>query len=163
MRLSFEKISQKKPDIKVPPLFHTGPIVGRKGFKGIMGRIKAAPAAPTSGTEEGGQEGGGDGGEGGTTSGKEGPGRKSTLFDVALAAKADSEGENVKLRIFHGQFSFHSYDEKLEDFLDSLGMPGTEFGPLFRRSKVRISIIPPAKKKDTRWTMTHYDKGARFI
>ena len=132
--------------------------LGQKGFKSIMSRYKPVPAAgsASSGTDEGGGEEGLEGGGGGGTF-KE---RKEGLFEVAIkAAKADAEVENVHFRVFHGQFSFHSYDEKLEDFLDSLGMPGTEFGPVFRRSKVRISMKPPAKKKDTRWTMTHYDKG----
>ena len=41
-------------------------------------------------------------------------------------------------------------------------MPGSEFGPVFRRSNVRITMKPPAKKKDTRWTMVHYDKGKQW-
>ena len=41
-------------------------------------------------------------------------------------------------------------------------MPGSEFGPIFRKSNVRISMKPPAKKKDTRWTMIHYDKGMTY-
>ena len=43
------------------------------------------------------------------------------LFEVTHRAVADADSEPTHLRIFNGQFSFHSYDEKLEDFLDSLG------------------------------------------
>ena len=44
------------------------------------------------------------------------------LFEVTHRAVADADSEPTHLRIFNGQFSFHSYDEKLEDFLDSLGI-----------------------------------------
>ena len=47
------------------------------------------------------------------------------LFEVTHRAVADADSEPTHLRIFNGQFSFHSYDEKLEDFLDSLGIIST--------------------------------------
>ena len=49
------------------------------------------------------------------------------LFEVTHRAVADADSEPTHLRIFNGQFSFHSYDEKLEDFLDSLGIISTFF------------------------------------
>ena len=49
------------------------------------------------------------------------------LFEVTHRAVADADSEPTHLRIFNGQFSFHSYDEKLADFLDSLGTISTFF------------------------------------
>ena len=58
-----------------------------------------------------------------------------------------------------GEFRFDSYDERLEDFLESLDLNGKELGPVFRDSRVRIVMKPPVKKKDFLWIMTHYDTG----
>ena len=81
------------------------------------------------------------------------------LYDVA--AKALEQDTEAETSIFNGEYQFLRYDERLEDFLDSLGMPGKEFGPVFRRSEVRIVMKEPSiKKKDGRWSMTHYDKGS---
>ena len=81
-----------------------------------------------------------------------------------------------------GEFNFVSYDERLEDYLDSLELNGRELGPVFRSAqvsnklleisqsimphvyisnpkKVRVVMKPPEKRKDFLWIMTHFDTG----
>ena len=70
-----------------------------------------------------------------------------------------------------GEYQFVSYDEKLEDYLDSLGLPGKEYGNIVRAAEVRVVIREPptlasGKKRresisgsEKKWSVIHYDKG----
>ena len=40
-----------------------------------------------------------------------------------------------------GEFNFVSYDERLEDYLDSLELNGRELGPVFRSAQVPNNLI----------------------
>lgn len=73
-----------------------------------------------------------------------------------------------------GEYQFVSYDEKLEDYLDSLGLPGKEYGAIVRAAEVRVVIREPptlasGKKRreslsgsDKKWSVIHYDKGKLY-
>ena len=62
--------------------------------------------------------------------------------------------------IFTGTYKFDHYDEKLEDFLESLGLSPIEFGPVVRGAELRVSVRAPyIGSTDRRWTVTHYEKG----
>ena len=70
-----------------------------------------------------------------------------------------------------GEYQFVSYDEKLEDYLDSLGLPGKEYGTIIRAAEVRVVVREPptyasGRKRreslsgsDKKWSVIHYDKG----
>ena len=70
-----------------------------------------------------------------------------------------------------GEYQFVSYDEKLEDYLDSLGLPGKEYGAIIRTAEVRVVVREPptyasGRKRreslsgaDKKWSVIHYDKG----
>ena len=74
-----------------------------------------------------------------------------------------------------GEYQFVSYDEKLEDYLDSLGLPGKEYGAIIRTAEVRVVVREPptyasGKKRreslsgaDKKWSVIHYDKGIRYF
>ena len=73
-----------------------------------------------------------------------------------------------------GEYQFVGYDEKLEDYLDSLGLPGKEYGAIVRAAEVRVVIREPptlasGKKRreslsgsDKKWSVIHYDKGKLY-
>ena len=62
--------------------------------------------------------------------------------------------------IFTGTYKFDRYDEKLEDFLESLGLSPIEFGPVVRNAELRVSVRAPyVGSTDKRWTLTHYETG----
>ena len=74
-----------------------------------------------------------------------------------------------------GEYQFVSYDEKLEDYLDSLGLPGKEYGAIIRTSEVRVVVREPptyasGRKRreslsgaDKKWSVIHYDKGISYF
>ena len=66
--------------------------------------------------------------------------------------------------IFTGTYKFDHYDEKLEDFLESLGLSPIEFGPVVRGAELRVSVRAPyIGSTDRRWTVTHYEKGNSLL
>merc|ERR1711994_486282 len=75
------------------------------------------------------------------------------LGDATLAAmtnleydKKDNDKEEEEEEvygIFTGEYQFVSYDEKLEDYLDSLGLPGKEYGAIIRTAEVRVVVREP--------------------
>ena len=66
--------------------------------------------------------------------------------------------------IFTGTYKFDHYDEKLEDFLESLGLSPIEFGPVVRGAELRVSVRAPyIGSTDRRWTVTHYEKGKSLL
>lgn len=60
--------------------------------------------------------------------------------------------------IFSGTYVFEKYDDKLEDFLDSLGLPGNEYGNVVRTCNLKVCVKQPSfNQTDKRWTVTHYE------
>ena len=53
---------------------------------------------------------------------------------------------------FSGTYEFERYDENLEDYLDSLGLPSKDLGDIVRQAKVKIELKMP-QAPDTKWTL----------
>ena len=65
---------------------------------------------------------------------------------------------NSDVDIFSGTYAFEKYDEHLEEYLDSLGLPGQDLGPVVRQTNVKIMVKKP-KWPDTKWSLTTYEIG----
>ena len=61
--------------------------------------------------------------------------------------------------VFSGNYIFDRYDDKLEDYLDSLGLSGRELGKVVRQTKIRIELKMPKNIEVGKWTLTTYEKG----
>ena len=57
-----------------------------------------------------------------------------------------------------GSYILDSYDENLEQWLDSLGISGSELGPVFRATKVKVMVKEPSKY-NKKWNLTHREEG----
>ena len=50
------------------------------------------------------------------------------------------------------------YDDNLEDWLRSCGISPVEFGPAFRRTKVKVMVREPSKH-NRMWSLLHKEEG----
>lgn len=58
-----------------------------------------------------------------------------------------------------GSYQLESYDGNLEMWLEALGINGAEFGPVFRKTKVKIFVREPSKH-NKKWSLSHKEEGA---
>lgn len=55
--------------------------------------------------------------------------------------------------IFTGIYEFQSFDDNLEEYLESLGLSGRDLGPIVRKTKLKIELKSPQNKEE-KWSMT---------
>ena len=67
---------------------------------------------------------------------------------------------NSEIDIFTGTYAFDKYDEHLEEYLDSLGLPGPDLGPVVRQANIKINLKKP-RWPETKWSLTTYEIGKK--
>lgn len=63
--------------------------------------------------------------------------------------------------IFTGIYEFQSFDDNLEEYLESLGLSGRDLGPIVRKTRLKIEIKSPQNKEE-KWSMTQHEYSKFF-
>ena len=84
--------------------------------------------------------------------------QQSFITDYSGSRRSSQTGLKAEKDIFTGTYYFDKYDEGLEEYLDSLGLSGSELGQIVRNAKIRITLKKPLEP-DTKWTLTTYETG----
>ena len=74
----------------------------------------------------------------------------------------DSRSQKWKSN-FTGIYKLEGFDDRLEDFLDSLGLSGEKFGPIIRSAQVVLALRQPNPQSPEKpWSLAQFHYG-RFI
>lgn len=57
-----------------------------------------------------------------------------------------------------GSYILEGYDENLEHWLDSMRIDGAELGPVFRETRVKLTVQEPSKF-NKKWSLVHREEG----
>ncbi len=61
-----------------------------------------------------------------------------------------------------GSYILDGYDEHLEKWLDSMRIDGATLGPVFRETKVKLTVQEPSKY-NKKWSLVHKEEGEEII
>lgn len=84
--------------------------------------------------------------------------RRSSLVPTKTRSRSGSRSDFYDY--ISGTYEFERFDDNLEEYLDSLGLSGSDLGTIVRQNKIRVEIKRP-ESADDKWslTTTEYTNG----
>ena len=85
--------------------------------------------------------------------------RRSSLVPTKTRSRSGSRSDLYDY--ISGTYEFERFDDNLEEYLDSLGLSGSDLGTIVRQNKIRVEIKRP-ESSDEKWslTTTEYSKNS---
>ena len=88
--------------------------------------------------------------------------RRSSLVPTKTRSRSGSRSDLYDY--ISGTYEFERFDDNLEEYLDSLGLSGSDLGTIVRQNKIRVEIKRP-ESSDEKWslTTTEYSKNPIIV
>mgnify|MGYP001256410121 CR=1 FL=1 len=77
--------------------------------------------------------------------------RRSSLVPTKTRSRSGSRSDFYDY--ISGTYEFERFDDNLEEYLDSLGLSGSDLGTIVRQNKIRVEIKRP-ESADDKWSLT---------